>query len=488
MALRVRLGLAFALLIVPGAVVAAACGGDDTAAPQSADAGDGSVAVDAPTEASSDAGTDATPPGIRGSIKVHGLNAKGRIFLGDGSKFNVEAPAANTVVTFTDPEIVGPQTVTFTTDPALGGLIVSTLAKVDVPEVWVDSSSEFIDVTPLADMNGTLSYPADPAITRIDISALLEHGYAGTDLSGAFPFTMQLHGPKSTTTIDVIGFGGNNASSRLLRAGLVSKVPVPAFVADAATPTMTVPNLELDHAFDQPVSFAVPNHALYGAQVVGTIRYARPSQELADRVFGADIMSTTESFAGPTGIVRSIAMTPPFDTFSRFVDVYVAGTDSSGRAFAPLGPTDTSITVNLVPAPSVTEPVTSPESAPDPLTPIAFAPGSKVSWTGDPAAQVTQVFMSGRGPAPTDGGSGFYFYWTVQLPKGETSFTSFELPANASPVRFLPKGPARVQVTTTTYPKTTVAEVFGVDTHAVKKLRNARGSVDAVVGRRFSIQ
>jgi hypothetical protein len=481
MALRFRRSSLLAIVALGASVTPAAssgCGGDDDANPADASDGESHTSLEGGgADASTDASLDAIPSGIRGTITLHAPNGAGRIFLGDGSRFN-QAVLANGVVTFTDPAITGPQNVTFVFEPRATSIIVFTLAKIDAPEVWVTGSSA--PSGPLVyrgALTGNTSYPADPAVTRIDLLAIGDNGAYGLgNLNGPDPYNVSIQADTITTSCDLFGAGYNNGSSRLLRAGAVKNIALPPFVVDASAPDIVGSELVLDHAFDQPVAVTATNGAAYGPDVGATIAYYRKSVQA---------METTESFTGATGQVRSVAMTSPLDTLTRAVTARVSGPIGDAFVVTPLAANESAVTATFAMPPSVVSPATA--SGVDGGAVTTFAPGSSiVVGNVDPAAQVTELMVSTYRP-PADGGLEFSFYWTVSLPRGETTFTFFELPPEA-PTRFFSSNSARVQVSSSAYKQTTVAEIHGADLAAVSTIRRTRGLSQASVARYFTVK
>jgi hypothetical protein len=460
-------------------VSAQACGGDDTQPVEvGADGGDATAPETGAVDAG-DASTDTAPPGIRGTITVHTeIGTSGHVLLGDGLRFN-QAVGKSGVITFTDPAIVGPQNVTFVMEPRATSMIVFTLAKIDVPEVWVSSRNASTEpVVFRATLKGNTSYPTDPAITKVDLLAMGDDGaYGFGNLVGPDPYNVTVQGPKTTTSCDLFGVGYAAASqNRLLRAGVVRNIPLPAFVADASVPDVASPDLVLDHPFDQPVTITTPNAAAYGPDVYGTISYYRKN---------AEAMQTSERFTGTTGQVKSIAMTSPFDTLTRVVHARVDGAIGYALVDTPLAANESAVTATFPMPASVTSPATTVES--DGGAETAFPPGSSVAIGNvDPSVQVTELSMATSRP-PTDAGPEFLLFWYVYLPRGESSFTFFQLPPD-TPERFFSSNSARLQVTTSAYKQATVAEVYGPDRDKVEAIGRTRGLSQATMARYFKIK
>jgi hypothetical protein len=444
-----------------------ACGGDDTAGPTDASDSENHPASDAAPDA-----TDSGGPGIHGTITVHAPDV-GRVLLGDGSRF-AEDVDANGVVTFTDPAIVGPQNVTLVLTPRERSMIIYTLVKVDVADVWVSASSVVPGpVAPRAVLKSNLTYPSDPAITRIDLTAIGDDDARGElNVPGAGPISVSVDAKSTAASCDLFGRGYTAGTTRLLRAGAARNIALPA----AVPVDVTAPDLVLDHPFDQPIAITTTNGAAYGPDVAATISYFRKSDQ---------VMKSDETFTGAAGKIQSIAMTAPFDTLGRVVRARVGDT-TFALVDTPLAPNETTVTAAFAQPATVTSPPTA-DNGDGGAPATAFAPGSSLAVGGvDPAAQVTEVSMVTSRPA-SDAGTEFSFYWFVSLPKGETSFTFPELPAE-NPTRFFPSGMATVHVTTSAYKQSTLAEVYGADQSAVDTIARTRGLSQTTVTKYFTVK
>ncbi|MDB4992853.1 MAG: putative lipoprotein [Myxococcaceae bacterium] len=482
MRLRLALGSSVSLISLAAlglgtTVTAQACGGDDAAQPAIDAAGDATASETGSGDAG-DAGTDTGTPGIRGTLTVH-VGAVGRVFLGDGSRFN-QPIAANGAVTFTDPAIVGPQNVTFMLEPRTTSMLIFTLAKIDVPDVWFTSASASSEpYVYRATLKGNTSYPTDPAITQIDLRAIGDDGaYGSGNLLGPDPYLVGVQARKTTTTsVDLFGIGyTKTANTRMLRAGAVRNIGLPAFVPDAAVPDVAGPDLVLDHPFDQTIAITALNAAAYAPSVDATVSYYRKKMEA---------MQSSETFSGTSGQLHGIAMTAPFDTLTRHVRTRVSGALGDALVDTPLPANESTVTATFAMPATVTSPATTVDE--DAGASTAFPPGSSVVIGNvDPAAQMTEVTLATSRP-PTDAGTEFLLYWYVYLPRGETSFTFFELPPG-TPERFFSSNSARLQVTTLAYKQATVAEIFGAEQDAVDTIRRTRGLSQARMARYFKIK
>jgi hypothetical protein len=414
---RWSVGSAAAVAVVIG-IVAFACGdGNDAGPTNDADGGGGNPPQPDGASPPTDGGAldGPSPHPVTGSITVRCAPGS-RALLGDGTKFNGVVPESGSL-TFTDPSIQGPQTVSCVSPPGDAHVVITTWTGFDLSIIGSPPSPR--TARPLARIAGAISEVDTGANGIVEPAASLG-GIGSASILGDGPYgPIDVVGPPATTTFDVIAVVRKFIADGLTgRAGFKRDIPVPAALADGGAADLSGVDIALDHPFDQTIALSVDNLSAF------------PQWDTTFSLYRGDRAEIELGAGGglPEGAPPSIrvpALTPPFDLLQTIVRVLAS--DGPGRTSSVsrlLPPGATSLSLALPSAPTVTSPATLPLAAAGQPPTAPFAAGFRLEWTsGNADAQIVRATVSTNPPKGQ---------WTVYAALGTSSFTFFTPPADVT--------------------------------------------------------
>lgn len=373
-------------LIVLLAATGAACGGKSNSAP---------------------------PSPVNGQIIVHtGVSPSSSNFtalwvlLGDGSKFVQQTAGGD--VTFKDPSIKGPQTVTMVAVSQSGDVGAFTGVDIDLAEVWMGRTGTATSAGPQGSVSGMVTgFTPGDVVTVTAVGT----GYFGSATAASDgSYTVQVSGA-APGNVDLFAQDLDPSGGGVTKVGLFHGAAV-----SPASPTTNV-SIALDHPLDQTFTLSADNATPYGAVADGSLSFYLGSSHL----FSSNVQGASLPLA-----LRSISLTPPFDALSLYARVTV-GQDTNlpnGQAEAVVYPSHgaTSGSVKMLSPLTLASPPLGAQSTPG-STPAA---GLELAWTADGAAQVVNLTLRERNTSPS-------LDWEVMAPARVGRFRYFALPsANGS--------------------------------------------------------
>jgi hypothetical protein len=375
------------------------------------------------------------PPEVRGTLTVHvrpvGVGDTAvHVLVGDGVKIPPQRATGDTVA-FKDPSLFGPQDVTVVRVRTGASYRVTTLLGVKSAELWFGQSPVY---TPRGNVAYRVSGMSDTA-NNIDVASTRDGYRILPPQNAAGLYTSKVEGTAPGRMSFVAYEWAGIEYTLMMRVGQANDIPVAeGSTTDAGTVALT-------HAFNKTSFVSLRGTNNYGSEVRGSVLYYPQPPPRPSAFTSSDLAAPVDAGPGRYQVrLPAIDMTPPFDTWTRFVE----GTVSQSVYANPDGKYSTirqvfepSNTIEFHAPPTITAPRGDGGAVSRANLAVEYADVA-------PGAQLVSVELAGRSSDPL----AKYFEWTAitaNKPDGRGKFVPFVLPADIAPVT-LPAGTYQVEV------------------------------------------